>query len=202
LLDDQPETNRPQYGNCDIGAFEYPRAPDPPPEPPEEEDEPEDEPELDDPPPIVTPEPAPEPFICIVNDRIIVRSPNDDVQCAEIDTVNIDKHPALEGIRFAMRAWRSSGDCTHAVADGENLFRLAIDYNTTVEVLRRHNNLDSDILSVGQLLLIPYCPSEDSYFDPITEVCFAIPGNLTFIDTATEERTVHALDTYVSERMT
>lgn len=202
LLDDQPETNRPQYGNCDIGAFEYPRAPDPPPEPPEEEDEPEDEPELDDPPPIVTPEPEPEPFICIVNDRIIVRSPNHDVRCAEIDTVNIDKHPALEGIRFAMRAWRSSGDCTHAVADGENLFRLAIDYNTTVEVLRRHNNLDSDILSVGQLLLIPYCPSEDSYFDPITEVCFAIPGNLTFIDTATEERTVHPLETYVSEGMT
>ena len=45
LLDDQPFTARPQYGNCDVGAYEYPRAPDPPPEPPPEPtDEPDDDP--------------------------------------------------------------------------------------------------------------------------------------------------------------
>ncbi len=27
LFDDQPDTARPQYGNCDIGAYEYPKAP-------------------------------------------------------------------------------------------------------------------------------------------------------------------------------
>ena len=144
----------------------------------------------------------PEPFICIVNGRIIVRSPNDDVECAEIDTITLDKHPALEGIRFAMRLWRSNNDCMHIVSENDNLYRLAIQYDTTVEVLRRHNNLSSDILSVGQWLLRPSCSPEASFFDPRTEVCFTTPGRLVFIDTATPERTVHALDAYVSEGMT
>lgn len=203
LLDDQPDTNRPQYGNCDIGAFEYPRAPDPPPEEPEE---PEDDPEPDDPPPPPappeTPTPVPEPNICPVNDRIFVRSFDDDVECVEIDTVTIDKHPALEGIRFAMRLWRYRIDCVHVVSEEENLFRLAILYDTTVEVLRRHNNLSSDILSVGQLLLHPSCTTDATYFSPGTDVCFSTPGRLVFIDTATAERTVHTLDTYLSEGMT
>ncbi len=208
LLDDQPDTARPQYGNCDVGAYEYPRAPDPPPAPPPEPtDEPDDDPpEPDDTatprPATQTPTPTPELYICPVNDRIIVRSSDDDVECAEIDTITIDKHPALEGIRFAMRLWRSNNDCMHIVSENDNLFRLAIQYDTTVEVLRRHNNLASDILSVGQWLLRPYCSPEASYFAPGTEVCFATPGELAFIDTATSERTVHAVETYVSEGMT
>ena len=208
LLDDQRFAARPQYGNCDIGAYEYPRAPDPPPAPPPEPtDEPDDDPpEPDDTPtarpPTQTPTPTPEPFICIVNGRIIVRSPNDDVECAEIDTITLDKHPALEGIRFAMRLWRSNNDCMHVVSENDNLYRLAIQYDTSVDVLRRHNNLRSDILSVGQLLLHSSCSPEAAYFAPGTEVCFATPGRLVFIDTATAERTVHTLETYVSDSMT
>ena len=209
LLDDQPDTARPQYGNCDIGAYEYPRAPDPPPAEPPDEEEPEDEPpEPEDTPtavpatPTPTPTATPEPFICIVNGRIIVKSPDDDVECAEIDTITLDKHPALEGIRFAMRLWRSNDDCMHIVSERDNLYRLAIQYETTVEVLRRHNNLTSDILSVGQMLLRPTCSPEAAFLAPETEVCFTTPGRLSFIDTATSERTVHALETYVSEGMT
>ena len=211
LLEDQPDTVRPQYGNCDVGAYEYPRAPDPPPAPPAEPTA-EDEPEDDDPPApddTATPRPAPQtptptqqPNICIVNGRIIVRSPDHDVECAEIDTITLDKHPALEGIRFAMRLWRSNNDCMHIVSESDNLYRLAIQYDTTVDVLRRHNNLDSDLLSVGQLLLRPSCSPEASSFSPGTEVCFATPGELVFIDTATPERTVHALVTYPSDGMT
>ena len=42
LLSDQPETDRPQYGNCDIGAYEYPKAPPTPatPDPPAAPDPP------------------------------------------------------------------------------------------------------------------------------------------------------------------
>lgn len=205
LLDDQPLTARPQFGNCDIGAYEYPKpAPDPPATP--------DPPDPPDPPP-ATPQPTPEapppppvstsaPYICPVSDRIIVRSPNDDVQCAEIDTISLDKHPALQGARLAMRLWRSAEICTHSVSDGENLFRLAIQYDTTVEVLRRHNNLDSDHLSVGQVLLLPACESDDLYFAPGTEVCFAAAGGIVFIDTATAERDVHTIAAYESGGMT
>ncbi len=197
LLDDQPFTDRPQYGNCDIGAYEYPKPAAPPPTP-----EPPDPPPPEDTPTPPTPPPPPPPNICPVSDYITVRSPDDDVQCAEIDTITLDKHPALEGARLAMRLWRSTGDCSHVVAKGENLFRLAIRYDTTVEVLRRHNNLADNLLSVGQLLLLPSCESDDVFFTQGTEVCFALPGETVFIDTSTSERTVHSLETYVSGSLT
>ncbi|MCY4060817.1 MAG: LysM peptidoglycan-binding domain-containing protein [Chloroflexi bacterium] len=67
LLDDQPFTDRPQYGNCDVGAFEYPKPPprpsdppDPPdPDPPDPPDPPDDTPEP--PPPAATPTASPVP---------------------------------------------------------------------------------------------------------------------------------------------
>ena len=201
LLDDQPDTPRPQYGNCDIGAFEYPKPAAPPPDP--DPPDPPDPPPEDTPSPPPPPTPEPPPNICPVNDRITVRSPDDDVQCAEIDTITLDKHPALEGARLAMRLWRSTGDCSHVVAEGENLFRLAIRYGTTVEVLRRHNNLATNqLLSVGQLLLLPACESDDLFFAQGTEVCFALPGGTVFIDTSTPERNVHTLETYASGGLT
>ncbi len=203
LLDDQPLTDRPQYGNCDIGAYEYPKPPPPPasPDPPEEPDPPDPTPQPDPPPPPPPPE-EPTPFICPASDRILVRSPHDDMQCEEIDTITLDKHPALQGARRAMRLWRSNRVCTHSVATGDNLFRLAIRYDTTVEVLKRHNNLANNQLSIGQVLLLPSCQSDDLYFAPGTEVCFVDQGGIVFIDTASAERPVHTVDAYVSDGMT
>ena len=210
LLDDQPFTDRPQYGNCDIGAYEYPKPPPPPasPDPPDEPDPPDppDPPEVQDAPdPTPQPDPPPEaptPFICPASDRILVRSPHDDMQCEEIDTITLDKHPALQGARRAMRLWRSSQVCTHTVADGDNLFRLAIQYDTTVEVLKRHNNLANNQLSVGQQLLLPTCEADDLQFAPGTEVCFVDQGSIVYIDTASAERPVHTVDAHVSDGMT
>ena len=207
-LDDQPNTARPQYGNCDIGAYEYPKPPDPPPTPtpePPAVDEPDDDPTATPTPQTPegpTPTPTPAPNICPVNDRIIVRSPSDDVECAAIDILTLDKHPALQGVRFAMRLWQSSSDCTHVVTEGDNLYRLAIQYNTIVEVLRRHNNLTTNGLTVGQLLVLPSCKSDAASFAPGAEVCFEALGRIALIDTATPERTIHTIEAYVSEGTT
>ncbi len=202
LLDDQPDTARPQFGNCDVGAYEYPKPPDPPPPPPAQPDPPPaatPEPQPTVPPP---PPPTPTPNICPASDRMLVRTTNDDLECVEIDIISLDKHPALQGARLAMRVWRSNGICTHVVTNGENLYRLALQYDTTVEVLRNHNNLGANLLSVGQVLLLPYCASEDVSFAPGTEACFVDPGGIVYIDTATPERTVHTIETYISEGMT
>lgn len=65
LLDDQPFTARPQYGNCDVGAYEYPKPPrasdppDPPDPDPDPPDPPDDTPEP--PPPAATPTASPVP---------------------------------------------------------------------------------------------------------------------------------------------
>lgn len=203
-LDDQPDTDRPQYGNCDIGAYEYPKPPDPTPAPvPEPTAEPpEDTPTAVPPTQTPTPTTTPQPEICILNGRIIVNSTNPEVDCAEIDILTLDKHPALQGIRFALRLWQSSNECTHAVALGDNLYRLAIQYDTTVEVLKRHNNLTNNELTVGQLLVLPSCRSDAAMFAPGVEVCFEAQGRISLIDTATPERTIQSIAAYASGGMT
>ncbi len=43
----------------------------------------------------------------------------------------------------------------YTVQSGDNLWQISRRFNTTVNELRRLNNLTSDILSIGQTLLIP-----------------------------------------------
>ena len=44
---------------------------------------------------------------------------------------------------------------THIVVSGETLYSIARKYNTTVDEIKRLNNLTSNILSIGQVLKIP-----------------------------------------------
>ena len=48
-------------------------------------------------------------------------------------------------------------NCVYTVVSGDTLFRLALAYGTTVEALQSLNDMDSDALQIGQLLLIPGC---------------------------------------------
>ncbi|PJF40403.1 MAG: LysM peptidoglycan-binding domain-containing protein [Chloroflexi bacterium] len=68
---------------------------------------------------------------------------------------------ALEGV--------TNDGCTYVVQSGDNLFRIAINNNITLEQLRAGNPGVSDILQIGQVLNIPGCgqgfdtpPSETS----------------------------------------
>ena len=48
-------------------------------------------------------------------------------------------------------------ECVYQVVAGDNLFRLSLNWNTTVQEIIDASQLDSDSLSIGQLLLIPGC---------------------------------------------
>lgn len=53
-------------------------------------------------------------------------------------------------------------DCLlYTVVKGDNLYDLAIKYSTTVDEIKRYNNLTSDALSIGQKITIP-CGDKDS----------------------------------------
>ena len=49
----------------------------------------------------------------------------------------------------------SSGTVLYTVQSGDSLYSIARRFNTTVDELKTINNLTSDILSIGQKLLIP-----------------------------------------------
>ena len=63
-------------------------------------------------------------------------------------------------------------DCVYQVQAGNVLFRLALAWGTTYQTIMEVNQLDSENLSIGQLLLIPDCgssePEESATEAPVT----------------------------------
>src|SRR3990172_3463551 len=48
-----------------------------------------------------------------------------------------------------------TGGTTYTVQPGDNLFRIALKFNTTVAAIQAANGLTSDIIRIGQVLIIP-----------------------------------------------
>ena len=45
-------------------------------------------------------------------------------------------------------------DLTYVVKDGDTLYSIARKFNTTVDELKKLNNILSDVLSIGQILIV------------------------------------------------
>ena len=54
-----------------------------------------------------------------------------------------------------MRLGNTNTETRYIVKAGDNLYNIARQYNTTVDAIRRRNNLSSNNLSIGQVLIIP-----------------------------------------------
>ena len=142
--DDVVDTRRPQGSACDIGAWEFPvDGPSPPLNPPDPDPDDDDSPDPPDP-------PVPPPSTVTPT----ATSPQPPEQ--PTPTVTPTVTPPLPV-------------CEHVVAAGENLTRIALQYNTSVETLRELNQLSDDILSIGQTIDLPDCQPqqpEDPYMCP------------------------------------
>lgn len=64
---------------------------------------------------------------------------------------------SLSPIAAATLPGEESDRCVYSVVAGDTLFRLSLDYDTTVDDLMDFNELDSDALQIGQVLQIPDC---------------------------------------------
>ena len=51
--------------------------------------------------------------------------------------------------------------CVYTILSGDNLFRLSLSWNTTIQDIMDLNQMESDALAIGQLLLIPGCESPE-----------------------------------------
>lgn len=59
------------------------------------------------------------------------------------------------GMELLIPSGNQGSMTTYTVQSGDNLWQISRRFNTTINELRRLNNLTSDILSIGQTLLIP-----------------------------------------------
>ena len=153
--------------------------------------------------PIPSPSPSPTPptHTYVVNELIFLQSANGDISFEGLAMLELDKHPSLQGGRLAARVWRSNRQCAHRVASGENLFRLAMRYQTTVATLKNHNYLPSDLIAAGQELALPICPRHMMELRN-TRVCFKAVGELVLIDTAASPPAVYSLPSYAQDGFT
>ena len=76
---------------------------------------------------------------------------NDSVQNTE---TNKKEEPALKTETKKTPAKPAAKTITHTVKSGENLFRIAQKYNTTVDKIKKDNNLKNDNITVGRKLVI------------------------------------------------
>ena len=77
-------------------------------------------------------------------------------------------------------------ECVYSVLPGDNLFRLSIAFGTTVEAFFEENDLESDALQIGQLLLVPGCER--------TEPEAPAPGPIVVATAAPEEEAASPTD--------
>lgn len=56
---------------------------------------------------------------------------------------------------------------TYTVKSGDSLYKIATKYNTTVDELKRINNLTTNILSIGQILKLPVTTTDTSTSDVV-----------------------------------
>lgn len=75
-------------------------------------------------------------------------------------------------------------ECVYAVQAGNVLFRLALAWGTTYQTIMEVNQLDTEDLAIGQLLLIPDCESSEPEVS-VPEV----PATMGALEIAVEEET-------------
>lgn len=57
----------------------------------------------------------------------------------------------------------------YTVVSGDTLYGIALRFNTTVDAIKNLNNLTSNLLSIGQVLLIPTINNQQSYINYVVE---------------------------------
>lgn len=68
----------------------------------------------------------------------------------------------------------SPGETTYTIKSGDTLYAIANKYNTTVDAIKKANNMTSNNLTIGRVLIIPSESSYDTYTVKAGDTLYAI----------------------------
>ena len=96
----------------------------------------------------------------------IARAFNTSVQALkELNNLKSDVLTIGQVLRIASDNDNEPGECiVYIVKKGDSLYAIAQKYNTTVDELKRYNNLTSNLLNIGDRIVIP-CNIDNDYKD-------------------------------------
>ena len=85
-------------------------------------------------------------------------SPNETLIIEYNDLVNYQK--VVDVVAEAIASYIGNGN-TYIVQAGDSLYQIAKKYNSSVDEIKKENNLSSNILSIGQVLKVPVVEEDD-----------------------------------------
>ena len=89
------------------------------------------------------------------NESIIIRLGN----ISNIDYLNQNTETLVNIIVNVLKSYLGLSNDTYVVKKGDNLYSIARQFNTTVDTIKKLNNLTSNNLSIGQKLIIKSIPT-------------------------------------------
>ena len=107
------------------------------------------------------------------NDTLYSIAKNNKVTVDELKEINNLSSNNLEIGQILIIPSGIITDNTYQVKSGDSLYSIAKKYNTTVDNIKKTNNLDSNIISVGQILVIPET-NENEYIVKSGDTIFSI----------------------------
>ena len=85
---------------------------------------------------------------------ILTSIPATQAACMGASTINADGSVSQYSFPVTVSTARPDGDVVHEVKYGQTLWSIAIEYGTTIEQIKRYNNLTTDAIAQGWKLLI------------------------------------------------
>jgi LysM repeat protein len=122
---------------------------------------------------------------------ILTNIPATQAACQGGSTIHADGSVSQYSIPVAVSTARPDGDVVHEVKYGQTLWSIAIEYGTTIEQIKRFNNLTTDAIAPGWKLLIqkgatqPAPPTSTHFISEATRTP-AVPSTPTAMTSAIE----------------
>jgi len=114
-------------------------------------------------PTIVKEEPKQNVYIVKKGDSLYKIAQNYDTTVSEIMQLNNLTSTSLSVGQVLEIPIKNVSSDTYTVKSGDNLYKIAQNYNTTVDELKRLNNLTGNLLNIGQVLKIPNNMETNTY---------------------------------------